>query len=199
MSSPSSLPRPVVSGEPSIAGIRQSKNSPFAPDLSRIREISAPRKASIRDVNGMSALINEFAARGIMLARGPLYLYQSIQDYRVMTMPASDGTERVVACGGLHVLWEDLAEVRSVAVHPALQKSGLGRAMVEALLDDARRLEVRRAFTFTLAEGFFRSLDFAVIPRDQLPPVVWAECSKCPKYYKCDEVGMIRPLLSPSE
>ena len=199
MSSPSSLPRPVVSGEPSIAGIRQSKNSPFAPDLSRIREISAPRKASIRDVNGMSALINEFAARGIMLARGPLYLYQSIQDYRAMTMPASDGTERVVACGGLHVLWEDLAEVRSVAVHPALQKSGLGRAMVEALLDDARRLEVRRAFTFTLAEGFFRSLDFAVIPRDQLPPVVWAECSKCPKYYKCDEVGMIRPLLSPSE
>ena len=199
MSSPSSLPRPVVSGEPSIAGIRQSKNSPFAPDLSRIREISAPRKASIRDVNGMSAQINEFAARGIMLARGPLYLYQSIQDYRVMTMPASDGTERVVACGGLHVLWEDLAEVRSVAVHPALQKSGLGRAMVEALLDDARRLEVRRAFTFTLAEGFFRSLDFAVIPRDQLPPVVWAECSKCPKYYKCDEVGMIRPLLSPSE
>ena len=199
MSSPSSLPRPVVSGEPSIAGIRQSKNSPFAPDLSRIREISAPRKASIRDVNGMSALINEFAARGIMLARGPLYLYQSIQDYRVMTMPASDGTERVVACGGLHVLWEDLAEVRSVAVHPALQKSGLGRAMVEALLDDARRLEVRRAFTFTLAEGFFRSLDFAVSPRDQLPPVVWAECSKCPKDYKCDEVGMIRPLLSPSE
>ena len=199
MSSPSSLPRPVVSGAPSIAGIRQSKNSPFAPDLRRFRVFSAPRKASIRDVNGMSALINEFAARGIMLARGPLYLYQSIQDYRVMTMPASDGTERVVACGGLHVLWEDLAEVRSVAVHPALQKSGLGRAMVEALLDDARRLEVRRAFTFTLAEGFFRSLDFAVIPRDQLPPVVWAECSKCPKYYKCDEVGMIRPLLSPSE
>lgn len=196
MSSPSSLPRPVVSGEVSDAGEQLRKGSPFSLDLSRMREISAPRKASIRDVNGMSALINEFAARGIMLARGPLYLYQSIQDYRVMTMPAADGTERVVACGGLHVLWEDLAEVRSVAVHPALQKNGLGRAMVEALLEDAKRLEVRRAFTFTLAEGFFRSLDFAVIPRDQLPPVVWAECSKCPKYYKCDEVGMIRPLFS---
>lgn len=196
MSSPSSLPRPVVSGEVSDAGEQIRKGSPFSLDLSRMREISAPRKASIRDVNGMSALINEFAARGIMLARGPLYLYQSIQDYRVMTMPAADGAERVVACGGLHVLWEDLAEVRSVAVHPALQKNGLGRAMVEALLEDAKRLEVRRAFTFTLAEGFFRSLDFAVIPRDQLPPVVWAECSKCPKYYKCDEVGMIRPLFS---
>lgn len=194
MTSPSSLPRPVVSGPAFAVGEQVRKSPPTAPDMSRLRDISAPRKASIRDVDGMSALINEFAARGIMLARGPLYLYQSIQDYRVMTMPGSDGSERVVACGGLHVLWEDLAEVRSVAVHPALQKNGLGRAMVEALLDDARRLEVRRAFTFTLAEGFFRSLDFAVIPRDQLPPVVWAECSKCPKYYKCDEVGMIRPL-----
>ena len=128
MSSPSSLPRPVTCGAVSDAEAQERKSSPFALDLSRIRDISAPRKASIRDVNGMSALINEFAARGIMLARGPLYLYQSIQDYRVMTMPASDGTERVVACGGLHVLWEDLAEVRSVAVHPALQKNGLGRA-----------------------------------------------------------------------
>lgn len=195
MTSPFSLPRPVVPGDTAAFGGQPCKSSPSAPDLNRMQDISAPRKASIRDVNGMSTLINEFAARGIMLARGPLYLYQSIQDYRVMTMPAPDGTERVVACGGLHVLWEDLAEVRSVAVHPALQKKGLGRIMVEALLDDARRLEVRRAFTFTLAERFFRSLDFAVIPRDQLPPVVWAECSKCPKYYKCDEVGMIRPLL----
>ena len=126
MSSPSSLPRPVTCGAVSDAEAQERKSSPFALDLSRIRDISAPRKASIRDVNGMSALINEFAARGIMLARGPLYLYQSIQDYRVMTMPASDGTERVVACGGLHVLWEDLAEVRSVAVHPALQKTGSG-------------------------------------------------------------------------
>ncbi len=199
MSSPSSLPRPVTCGAVSDAEAQERKSSPFALDLSRIRDISAPRKASIRDVNGMSALINEFAARGIMLARGPLYLYQSIQDYRVMTMPASDGTERVVACGGLHVLWEDLAEVRSVAVHPALQKNGLGRALVEALLEDARRLDVQRAFTFTLAEGFFRSLEFFVIPREQLPPVVWAECSKCPKYYKCDEVGMIRPLFSSPE
>ena len=101
MSSPSSLPRPVTCGAVSDAEAQERKSSPFALDLSRIRDISAPRKASIRDVNGMSALINEFAARGIMLARGPLYLYQSIQDYRVMTMPASDGTERVGrSCGG---------------------------------------------------------------------------------------------------
>ena len=71
-----------------------------------------PRKARIDDVNAMSTLINEFASAKIMLARGPLYLYQSIQDYMLITGEA-DGKEVVVACGGLHVLWEDLAEIRS--------------------------------------------------------------------------------------
>lgn len=152
-----------------------------------------PRKATIDDVSGMSALINEFASARIMLARGPLYLYQTIQDYRVITIPVN-GRETVVACGGLHVLWEDLAEVRSVAVHPALQGKGLGRAVVRALIEDARRLMARRVFTFTLAEPFFQTLGFSAIARETLPPVVWAECSKCPKFYKCDEVGMMLHL-----
>ncbi len=91
-----------------------------------------PRKARIDDVNAMSTLINEFASAKIMLARGPLYLYQSIQDYMLITGEA-DGKEVVVACGGLHVLWEDLAEIRSVAVHPALQNRGLGKLLIDAL------------------------------------------------------------------
>ena len=101
------------------------------PDL---RTVTLParftsRKARIQDVNGMSSLINEFAAVRIMLARGPLYLYQNIQDYRVITAMAGD-REVVLACGGLHVLWEDLAEVRSVAVHPELQRRGIGRELI---------------------------------------------------------------------
>ena len=148
------------------------------------------RKARIQDVDGMSSLINEFAAGGIMLARGPLYLYQNIQDYRVITVTI-DGVESVIACGGLHVLWEDLAEVRSVAVHPALHRSGLGRTLVQDLIDDARRIGAGRVFTFTLAPEFFSSLGFKAVDRDTLSPVVWAECSKCPKFYKCDEVGMM--------
>ncbi len=163
-----------------------------AVDLERLPALWLPRKATIPDVDGMSVLINEYASARIMLARGPLYLYQSIQDYRVQTLPDKNtGEEAVVACGGLHVLWEDLAEVRSVAVHPDLQRKGLGRAMVHHLIDDARRLGVRHVFTFTLAEGFFRSLGFTAINRDEIPPVVWSECSKCPKFYKCDEVGMM--------
>jgi amino-acid N-acetyltransferase len=156
-----------------------------------------PRHATIPDVDGMSALINEFASAKIMLARGPLYLYQNIQDYRVLTMPGAGldkGRDVVVACGGLHVLWEDLAEVRSVAVHPQLQHKGLGALMTRALIEDARRLGVRHVFTFTLAEGFFKGLGFEELNRELLPPVVWAECSKCPKFYKCDEIGMMLDL-----
>ena len=162
------------------------------PDLSRtvLPDVFASRKARIQDVDGMSCLINEFAAGGIMLARGPLYLYQNIQDYRVITATV-DGHEAVIACGGLHVLWEDLAEVRSVAVHPGLHRSGLGRIMVRDLIEDARPLGAGRVFTFTLAPEFFSSLGFTTVDRDTLSPVVWAECSKCPKFYKCDEVGMM--------
>ncbi|MGN1038958.1 MAG: GNAT family N-acetyltransferase, partial [Mailhella sp.] len=98
------------------------------PDISRILlpEVLTSRKARIQDVDGMSALINEFASARIMLARGPLYLYQNIQDYRVVAANLDD-KEIVLACGGLHILWEDLAEVRSVAVHPLLQHKGIGR------------------------------------------------------------------------
>ena len=162
------------------------------PDLSHttLPATFTTRKARIQDVDGMSCLINEFAAGGIMLARGPLYLYQNIQDYRVITIMV-DGVEHVIACGGLHVLWEDLAEVRSVAVHPALHRSGLGRIMVQDLIKDAQEIGVPRVFTFTLAPEFFTSLGFTAVDRDTLSPVVWAECSKCPKFYKCDEVGMM--------
>lgn len=176
-----SFPQATGAGEKSIL-----------PDLSGVTVPAKPvtRKARIQDVDGMSNLINEFASARIMLARGPLYLYQNIQDYRVITAE-SGGRELVLACGGLHVLWEDLAEVRSVAVHPALQRRGFGRRIVLDLIEDARRLGAGRVFTFTLAPEFFASLGFAAVARDTLSPVVWAECSKCPKFYKCDEVGMM--------
>ncbi len=162
------------------------------PDLNGVAppSVLVTRKARIQDVDGMSNLINEFASARIMLARGPLYLYQNIQNYRVVTVRRG-GQELVLACGGLHVLWEDLAEVRSVAVHPALQRRGFGRRVVLDLLADARTLGAAHVFTFTLAPGFFASMGFTAVDRDTLSPVVWAECSKCPKFYKCDEVGMM--------
>ena len=153
------------------------------------------RPATVRDVHGMSALINQYAAANVMLARGPQYLYQHIQDYMVAVTPAADGkTPVVVACGALHVLWEDLAEIRSLAVHAACQDHGLGRRMVAALVEHCRALGLPRVFAFTLAATFVARCGFSEYQRDKLPPVVWVECSKCPKFYCCDETAMILEL-----
>lgn len=153
------------------------------------------RMATVGDVHGMSALINQYASSNVMLARGPQYLYQHIQDYMVITAPSlADGQDTVVACGALHVLWSDLAEIRSMAVHNSCQGLGLGARLVEALVDRCRLLGIPRVFVFTLVEGFFSHCGFTTFSREELPPIVWVECSKCPKFYRCDEICMIRIL-----
>lgn len=154
------------------------------------------RQATVNDVHGMSALINEFASSKVMLARGPQYLYERIMDYIVVTAPRADGKEGevVVACGACHVLWEDFAELRSVAVHPACQNSGLGKRIVAELVRRSKAIGIRRVFVFTLAPRFFSSCGFRTMAREEMPRLVWVECSKCPKFYRCDEVGMVRNL-----
>ncbi len=161
-----------------------------------------PRKANIHDVHGMSMLINEYAQNGEMLARGPQHLYQAIREYHVITVPTEQevrgplgiANEIVIACIGLHILWEDLAEVRSVAVHPLIKRKGVGTLLVNHAKETAKKLGIKTLFSFTMSPDFFRRQGFREVPRQNLPPVVWSECSNCPKFYKCDEVGMIHSL-----
>ncbi|MDE5832222.1 MAG: N-acetyltransferase [Desulfovibrio sp.] len=160
--------------------------------VSDIRDLVV-RPAKVGDARAMSALINYYAADNVMLARGPQYLYQHIQDYIVVSLPSGE-EETIVACGALHVLWEDLAEIRSIAVHPACQGLGLGKILVDTLVARCENLGIPRAFVFTLVDDFFRKCGFRPIDRKDLPPVVWAECSKCPKFYRCDEISMMRTL-----
>lgn len=161
-----------------------------------------PRPATIHDVHGMSTLINEYAQEGVMLARGPQYLYQGIREYSVITIPAEEKiigplgehNEIVIAVVSLHILWEDLAEVRSLAVHPLIKRRGLGKIIVDHLKEDAKKLGIKRLFTFTLRPDFFQAMGFKEVERSKLPAVVWAGCSNCPKFYKCDEIGMLHYL-----
>lgn len=150
------------------------------------------RPARVTDVHGMSALINQYAAKNVMLARGPQYLYQHIQDYMVATAPASEnGAETVIACGSVHVLWEDLAEIRSIAVHPGCERMGMGSRLVQSLVRRCADLGIPAVFVFTLVDSFFQKCGFNEFDRELLPPAVWVECSKCPKFYRCDEICMI--------
>jgi len=180
----------------SVQGTPRFKKPPSVPkDMSRI----AILKPGIADVGEILNLVNGFATANLMLPRGPQYLYENIRDFfvavdRDIPLRQNDKGETlhlIVACGSLHVLWEDMAEVRSLAIHPDYQHLGLGRRIVEHMEKDARRLGIKRLYTFTLSEGFFSSLGFRRQHRDELPAKMWGECSRCPKYFKCDEVGMV--------
>ena len=162
------------------------------------------RKAGISDVRDILELVNGFAGKNLMLARGPQYLFEYIREFVVAVAeePAVREAHQsdnqldyqpglIIACASLHVLWEDVAEIRSIAIHPGYQNKGLGKKLIDFLKADARRLGVNTLFTFTLADDFFKSLGFVRKKREELPSKVWGECSRCPKFFKCDEVGMI--------
>ena len=160
-------------------------------------------KAQIRDVEEILELVNVFAESNLMLPRGPQYLYENIRDFVIASdrnVPVYSLTETredlhlIVACGSLHVLWEDIAEVRALAIHPDYQHLGLGSKLVQHMQQEAKQLGIKRLFTFTLTEDFFKTLGFKKIKRNILPPKVWGECSRCPKYFHCDEVGMVLDL-----
>ena len=160
-------------------------------------------KAQIRDVEEILELVNVFAESNLMLPRGPQYLYENIRDFVIASdrnVPVYSLTETredlhlIVACGSLHVLWEDIAEVRALAIHPDYQHLGLGSKLVQHMQQEAKQLGIKRLFTFTLTEDFFKTLGFRKIERNGLPPKVWGECSRCPKYFHCDEIGMVLDL-----
>lgn len=129
------------------------------------------RRARTGDVPGISRLVELYAADRILLAKERVTLYESVQEFRVIAGP--DG--QIAACGALHVLWEDLAEVRTVAVDPAHRGEGLGRRIVEELLRQARDLGVRRVFCLTFETEFFASLGFTEIEGTPVSPAIYAE------------------------
>ena len=145
------------------------------------------RPAEVRDVPGIKALIDPHVETGIMLPKTLSVLYESVRDFQVCV----DG-DVVIGAGALHVLWEDLAEIRSLGVHVEHHGRGVGKAIGKALLADAERLGVGRVFALTYATQFFISLGFRIIDKNLLPRKVWSDCVNCHKFPLCDEVAMIK-------
>lgn len=144
------------------------------------------RRAKIKDVPEIIKLINQYAHNGQMLGRPLIELYDSI---RTFVVAETDG--QIVGCGSLAVVWKDIAEVRSIAVHPDYHRRGIGRAIVEILLQDARELELPRVFCLTYQPEFFKTLGFRDVDKHELPQKVWRDCINCPKFPDCDEVSLI--------
>jgi amino-acid N-acetyltransferase len=148
-------------------------------------DISA-QKATTDDVPHIVEVVNVFAERGEMLPRTVGELYETLRDFFVVRQG-----QEVVACAALHVTWNDLAEVRSLAVREEGQTLGLGSLLVRACVEEARRLGLKRVFALTMKPVFFEKLGFARADVMTLSRKVWNECYRCPKFMNCDEIAMV--------
>jgi amino-acid N-acetyltransferase len=147
------------------------------------------RKASLTDIPALLALINAYASNGIMLPRTEFDMAENIRDFLV----AFDGG-RLVGCGALHFYTATSGEVRSLAVDPSVKTHGIGRALVEALEEEAREQELHSMFAFTYVPGFFAKLGFDEVDRGELPLKAWKDCLRCPKFQACDEIPVLKRL-----
>lgn len=144
------------------------------------------RKARINDVEQMHGLINHYANEGAMLARSRNMLYENIREFTVV-----EEKGQFLGAGGLHILWEDLAEIRALAIAPQGIGRGFGKRIVHHLLEEAKDLGIPRVFTLTYKPEFFVKCGFELISKDDLPHKVWKECINCPQFPNCDEIALI--------
>ncbi len=147
------------------------------------------RPAAIGDVPVIHHLLEIYAQQGNLLPRTMSELYRHLRDFFVIEL---DG--KVVACGALEIFTEDLGEVRSLVVDDAFKGRGLGRLLVERIVEEARRLGLRRIMALTYVPGFFHKLGFQTVPKETLPEKVWSVCVKCYKFNSCDETAVLKVL-----
>lgn len=147
------------------------------------------RKARMPDAPAMLDLINGYAAQAIMLPRTEFEMAENIRDFTV-----ADAGGQILGCAALHFYTTDSAEVRSLAVHPGAKGLGLGRRLVEALVEEANHHCLKTLFAFTYVPDFFAKLGFIVVDRSELPLKAWKDCLRCPKFQACDEIAMVKLL-----
>jgi amino-acid N-acetyltransferase len=147
------------------------------------------RRATLRDVKSIHRLIAEQAESGHILARAMSELYSQVKDFIVSE---DDGSGEIVGCGALQIVWEDLAEIRSLAVQTEYQGQGVGTALIEALLEESGQMGVSKVFVLTYRPELFQRLGFALMDKSLLPHKIWADCIRCTKFPECDEIALVR-------
>ena len=150
------------------------------------------RKAVIRDIKPIHVMLGYWADRGLLLPRSLSELYDHLRDFFVLEDQAQG--QPIVGASALGVCWEDLAEIRSLAVAEEHQGKGLGSKLVAACLEEARAIGLKKVFTLSYVPGFFSRLGFKEVEKSILPHKIWADCLKCPKFPDCDETAMMIEL-----
>ena len=145
--------------------------------------------ATIKDIHRIQKIIEHYANQELLLPRALSDLYENVRDFAVY----KEGTE-IIGTSALHVCWEDLGEIRSLAVIPEHTKKGIGSQLVNLCETEARRLGLQKAFTLTYQESFFSKLGYQKIDKNLLPHKIWRDCLQCVKFPNCDEIAMIKTL-----
>jgi amino-acid N-acetyltransferase len=155
-------------------------------------QLSGPievRKARMSDIPDLLNLINGYAARGVMLPRTEFEISESLRDFSV-----ARAAGELVGCGALHFYSPVVGEIRSLAVREEAKTHGVGRQLVETLVNEAQEFSLACVFAFTYVADFFRKVGFDEVERGALPLKVWKDCLRCPKFQSCDEVAVMRVL-----
>ena len=150
------------------------------------------RKATIKDIKSIHALLQQYGSKGELLPRPLSVLYDHVRDFTVYVDNKDAG---VLGCCALQFCWTDLAEIRSLAVQPEHLGNGIGSKLVEHVLLEAQSFKIQKVFALTYRPGFFKRFGFQQIDRSELPIKIWADCIMCIKFPDCDETAMMKIIV----
>jgi amino-acid N-acetyltransferase len=150
------------------------------------------RKATIEDIKSIHALLKYYGEKGELLARPLSKLYDHVRDFSVFTEPQD--SRKIIGCCALQFCWEELAEIRSLAVRENVFRQSIGRQLVENAFAEARQFKIKSLFTLTYKPFFFEKFGFIKIDKADLPIKIWSDCINCVKFPDCDETAMIKSL-----
>lgn len=147
------------------------------------------RKARIEDVEPLYQMIQGYAEKGIMLPRSRAVLEKQIGEFVV-----AEAEGKVIGCGSLCQLGNDLVEIRSLGISEGYKGQGIGSMLVDSLLEEAKRREIPKVMALTYEVSFFMKNGFAVVEKEIFPEKVWTDCIHCKKQHACDEIAVLKVL-----
>ncbi len=148
------------------------------------------RKALVKDIKAIHSLIESFAIKGEMLHRTIVELHEQMRDFFVST----DEDGEIVGVAALSLAWDGLGEVRSLSVKTSRTGSGIGTALTQACIEEARALGLKKIFALTYNVSFFEKNGFTPVDKEILPHKIWSDCVKCAKFPNCDENAVMMDL-----
>ncbi len=149
------------------------------------------RSAVTQDIDGIYALMQDYVRRSILLPRSKSDICDNLMKFIVI-----EQEDRIVACGSLEIFNENLCEIRSLVVAEDQKRSGFGRILVDVLINRATSLGLKRVMALTYVPQFFHKAGFRTVPKEIFPEKVWGVCIHCHKFNDCDEIAVLKEIVS---